>query len=552
MPTGDLFQQHAHGFLADYLEFYPTLGAGLGLHLYDGRAGEYSPAAIDAFLRSLGAWSRRFADLPPEARVGQAALDAALIEQAIARERFQWEVLREHERSPIAWSGALDLTTYLKRNYAPFPERLRALVSHLEEIPRVLDEMRGHLREPLPSPIVETAQDVFEGHLSFYSADLPQAVEAQTADAQDEPALRGRFESALAAAVEALTDTCAFLREAQARANGRFAIGEAAFREMLRTGEMVDLSLARLLTLGEAELSRLTEDLKATAARIDPGATPREVMARLSHDHPAEEALIPETRALLEGLRRFLIEHDIVSLPGDVRPIVEETPRFNRWAFAMMDTAGAFEEAATESYYYVTPPDPLWPAERRQEWLTKFDYATLKAVSIHEAYPGHFVHFMHVRRAPSMAAKVLTSYSFTEGWAHYAEEMMLEAGVDPTPQFRLAYLAEALVRQVRYLVAIRMHAEDLSLDAAARMFEQYAYMEPLTARKEAVRGTFDPGYLNYTLGKFMVRRLRDDYRAERGGAFSLREFHDRLIGLGAPPVPLARRALLERDSAAAL
>jgi uncharacterized protein (DUF885 family) len=553
MASDDLVQQHAHGFLADYLEFYPTLGAGLGLHLYDGRAGEYSPAAIDAFLRTLGSWSRRFAGLAPETRMGQAALDAALIEQAIARERFQWEVLREHERNPIAWSSTLDLTTYLKRNYAPFPERLRALVSHLEEIPRVLDEMRGHLREPLPVPIVETAQEVFEGHLSFYATDLPQAVSAQGAAMPGEPALRGRLDSALTAAVEALGETRAFLTEARSRANGRFAIGEAAFREMLATGEMVDLSLDRLLTLGEAELSLLTEDLKETAARIDPGATPREVMARVSHDHPAEEALIPETRALLEGLRQFLIDHDIVSLPGDVRPIVEETPRFNRWAFAMMDTAGPFEEVATESYYYVTPPDPAWPAQRRAEWLTKFDYATLKDVSIHEAYPGHFVHFaVGVRRAPSMAAKVLTSYSFIEGWAHYVEEMMLDAGVDPSPQFRLAYLAEALVRQVRYLVAIRMHAGDMTLEQAAQMFEQYAYMEPLTARKEAVRGTFDPGYLNYTLGKFMMRRLRDDYKAERGSAFRLREFHDRLIGLGAPPVPLARRALLRRDAGVVL
>jgi uncharacterized protein (DUF885 family) len=271
-------------------------------------------------------------------------------------------------------------------------------------------------------------------------------------------------------------------------------------------------------------------------------------MARVSGDHPGEEELISATRAILEDLRRFLIEREIVSLPGEVRPIVEETPAFNRWAFAMMDTAGAFEEVATESYYYITPPEPAWPSERRQEWLTKFDYATLKDVSIHEAYPGHFVHFMHLRTAPSMAAKVLTAYSFVEGWAHYTEEMMLEAGVDARPQFRMAYLAETLVRQVRYLAAIRMHTQGMDVDEAARLFEQHAYMEPLTARKEAVRGTFDPGYLNYTLGKFMMRRLRDDYRAEHGASFTLREFHDRLIGLGAPPVPLARRALLRRDS----
>jgi uncharacterized protein (DUF885 family) len=271
-------------------------------------------------------------------------------------------------------------------------------------------------------------------------------------------------------------------------------------------------------------------------------------MSRLGRNHPSEDRLIPDTQAMLDDLRTFLVEHAIVSVPPDTRPTVEETPAFNRWAFAMMDTAGPYEDVATESYYYVTPPDPAWPPERRAEWLTKFDYATLKDVSIHEAYPGHFIHFMHVRRAPSAAAKALLSYSFIEGWAHYAEEMMLEAGVDASPEFRLAYLAEALVRQVRYLVAIRMHAGDLSVDQAAQMFERHAFMEPLTARKEAVRGTFDPAYLNYTLGKYMVRRLRDDYRAERGAAFTLREFHDRLIGLGAPPLPLARRVLLAGDS----
>jgi uncharacterized protein (DUF885 family) len=541
MSTYDTLEYLARGFIADYLEFYPTLGAGLGLHLYDGRAGDYSQASIDAFLRTLADWERRFGALDPAARAGQAAVDAALIEQAIARERFTWDVWRQYRRDPVSWSHVLDLTTYLKRNYAPFQERLKALTSHLEDVPRVLGEMRGHLCEPLARPIVETAQEVFAGHLTFYRDDL-----ARHAGEITDGGLRERYEAARAAAIEALRRIGAYLEEAAARANNDFAIGEASFREMLRTGEMVETPLDRLLALGEAEMQRLTDDLTATAARIAPSAPPQEVMRRLGQDHPSEDRLIPEVRRMLENLRQFLIEREIVSLPGEIRPIVEETPAFNRWAFAMMDTAGTLEETATESYYYVTPPDPAWPPARREEWLTKFDYATLKTVSIHEAYPGHFVHFMHVRRAPSMPAKVLTAYSFIEGWAHYTEEMMLDAGVDPTPQFRLACLAEALVRQARYLAAIHMHAGDMTVDQAARLFEQRAFMEPLTARKEAVRGTFDPGYLNYTLGKFMVRRLRDDYRAKQGAAFSLREFHDRLIGLGAPPVPLARRALLQQ------
>lgn len=531
-----------HGFIADYLEFYPTLGAGLGLHLYDGRTGDFTPAAIDAWLRTLGAWERRLAAVDAAGLDPQGALDVALIRQAIAGERFRWDVLREHERNPLTASWPLDVTGYLKRNYAPLNERARALASHLEDVPQFLEAARGHLRDPLPLPIVETAREVFGGYIAFYTADLPSALNGLA----DGP-LRERCLEAAAAATAAVREHLAFLEQAAGRGTPAFAIGEAHFTEMLRTGEMVDIPLDRLLARGETELARLTDDLRATAARIDGAAGPRAVMARLGQHHPTAEALIPETRALLDGLRQFLIDRSIVTVPQDVRPLVEETPPFARWAFAMMDTAGAFEQVATESYYYVTPPEADWPPERKNEWLTKFDYATLKAVSIHEAYPGHFVHFMHVRQAPSVPAKVLTSYSFIEGWAHYCEEMMLEAGVDPDPRFRLAYLGEALVRVVRYLAAIRMHADGLPLDAAAKMFEEHAYMEPLTARKEAVRGTFDPGYLNYTLGKFLMRGLRDDYRAERGAAFTLREFHDRLIGLGAPPVPLARRALLQHD-----
>lgn len=537
------FERVAQGFLTDYFEFYPTTGAGLGLHAYDGRAGDYSRPALDAWLRTMDGWERRLLELPPGSLTGQAAHDAVLIAQAIAQERLRFQVLRDHQRNPVLWSFPLDVTTYLKRNYAPLPERLRSLTSHLEEIPRFLEEAREHLSEPLALPIVETALEIYGGYRSFYASDLARAA----AGGAGTP-LHDRFEMARTAAAAALGSFEAFLAGAKHRATGEFAIGEAGFAAMLRSGEMVDLPLDRLVALGEAELDRLTEEVREVAGRVAPGAHPREVMAMMSREHPTEEALIPETRAMLEDLRRFLIEEEIVTVPGDVRPLVEETPPFARWAFAMMDSAGPFEEAATESYYYVTPPEPGWPREQREEWLTKFDYATLKDVSIHEAYPGHFVHFLHVRRAPSMAAKVLTSYSFVEGWAHYCEEMMLDAGVDRSPKFHLAQLAEALVRQVRYLAAIRMHAGEMTVDQATGLFVDRAYMEPLTAGREAVRGTFDPGYLNYTLGKFLVRKLRDDYRTERGAAFSLREFHDRLIGLGAPPVPLARRALLARDS----
>ncbi len=544
--TGE-FERLTHSFVEDYLEFYPMAGAGLGLHAYDGRAGSYSRESIDGWMRGLGAWQRRLAALDASLLSPQEAHDAALIAGAIEHDIFGWETLREHEWNPISWSAIPDVTGYLKRDYAPLQERLRALASHLEEIPRALGEARSHLAGPLPAPVVEAAVEVYEGFDGFYGVDL-----GRHGARIDDPTLRSRFESAREAAHGALRAFSAFLDEARGRAKPEFAIGEAAFCGMLRTGEMVTAPLDRLLELGAEELAALSSDAEETAARVDPSAPIREVMASLGQDHPSAGSLVQETEAMLEGLRRFLLEREIVTLPGEVRPLVEETPAFLRWAFAMMDTAGPLETAATESYYYITPPEKEWPPEKRDEWLTKFDYATLKAVSIHEAYPGHFIHFMHVRGAPSLAAKVFTSYSFAEGWAHYCEEMMLEAGVDEDPRFRLAQIGEALVRLVRYVVAIRMHTGEMDLDAATRMFVERAFMEPLTARKEAIRGTFDPGYLNYTLGKFMVRKLRDDYRGERRTAFALRDFHDRLIGLGAPPVPLARRALLEHDTGLAL
>ncbi len=294
------------------------------------------------------------------------------------------------------------------------------------------------------------------------------------------------------------------------------------------------------------------EALRKVVREIDPAKSPAEVIRQMSQEHPSEQTLIEDTRRMLDDLRAFLVERNIVTIPTEVRPLVEETPPFARWAFAMMDTAGPFEEVATESFYYVTPPEPTWSPEQKEEWLTKFDYYTLKNVSIHEAYPGHYVHFLHLKAAPSRPARIFTSYSFVEGWAHYTEEMMVEQGIDPSPQFRLAQILDALVRNVRYLAAIRMHTGEITVDQATRMFREHAFMEELPARKEAVRGTFDPGYLNYTLGKLMVRKLRADYQTEQGANFSLRKFHDTLLALGAPPLPLARKALLVRADGALL
>lgn len=547
MPTD--VQRFLEEYTDAYLSFYPAFASSLGLHRYDGQVGDLSASAVASRVRALEEYARRLAALERARLAPQEELDLALVERSIRWELYEWTELRDHERSPLFYSSLLDVSNYIKRNYAPLGERVVALTAHLEGVPQVLRQARANLSAGrIPRPHLETALEVYRGYVSFYEEVLPAAL----ADLGDR-ALYEAFLRAREAAVAAGQRFLQWLQEdAAPQATADFALGERLFRRMLECGELVDLPLEVLLRVGEEELRQNTETLHRLAREIDPTASAAEVVRRISREHPTEQTLLQETRRILEDLRAFIVARDLVAVPTEVRPLVEETPPFARWAFAMMDTAGPFEEAASESFYYVTPPEPTWPPEQKEAWLSKFDYYTLKNTSIHEAYPGHYVHFLHLKRAHSRPARVFTTYAFVEGWAHYAEEMMAEEGVDPDPRFRLAQTLDALTRTVRYLVAVRMHAGGMDLDQAGRMFQKRAFMEELPARREAVRGAFDPGYLNYLLGKLMLRRLRADYRAEQGAAFSLRRFHDALLALGAPPVPLARRALLVRPDGALL
>jgi len=310
---------------------------------------------------------------------------------------------------------------------------------------------------------------------------------------------------------------------------------------------MVDLPTGRLLEIGRDDMAANAARLREAAAEVDSRSSVSDIIRRLSADHPSSSELIPAAARVLEELRAFVETRGLVTIPSDVRCRVEETPPFARWAFAMMDTAGPFE-TSTESFYYVTPPEPGWTPEQTEAWLSKFDYATLRDVGIHEVYPGHYVHFLHMKQVSSALRKVIGSYSFVEGWAHYCEEMLAEEYGAGDRRLRIAQLSEALLRNVRFIVSIQMHTRGMTVQDATRLFIDEAYMEALPAEKEAIRGTFDPGYLNYTLGKLMVRKLRDDVRAQRGAAFTLRAFHDDLLALGAPPVPLARRRLIGRSA----
>jgi len=456
-----------------------------------------------------------------------------------------WELSenRSFTRDPMGLMWPLEATAYMDRSYAPLEQRMASMANLMRAVPAYLDSARALLEPPFAKPVLHQAIEAYSGVASYYRGDVAEFAEANLGLTDGLDVIKAAEEAA-----EAIDDMVAYLRSHQSTANDDFAMGAERYATMLSLGEMVDIPLAQIEAAGESELRRHQASVREAAERIAPGKPLAEAIAVVTKDHPAADKLIDETREMLEEIRSFTIDHDIASVISDVRAQVRETPAFMRWAFAAMDGPGPFEEVATESFYYVTPVEKHWTPEQSEEWLSNFGYATLKIISIHEAYPGHYVHFLRHAKAPSAISKVFGAYSFWEGWAHYCEEMFLEAGYgDGDPKLQLAMAQEALVRVCRLLCSLRMHTQGQTLAESEKFFQEQAFMEELPAKTEAIRGTFDPGYLNYTLGKMLIYKLRTDWQAEQGAAYSLKAFHDDLISHGGPPVPLLRKHMLRHD-----
>jgi uncharacterized protein (DUF885 family) len=522
-------------------EFMPPLAASLGLHEYDGRTPDLSREAIQD---RVGAIDRALAELDaidsgeldPDTR-----LDYDLLRQGLSSERFRLAELREFAWNPVVVLFITDVMNYIKRDYAPVEQRVRSLVEYERGLPRMLEQVRLLMEPPLARPIIDVGVQMFSGQVNYLKHRLPATVAAEVQNT----ALLQDFNQANDQAVQAIEQFILWLKEQSLHAKEEFGIGRHLFERMLATNELVDLPLERVLEIGLENLEANRQLFIETARRIDPDKDVREVADLVAAHHPTPASLIPDTEAMLEEIRQFVIDRDLVTIPSDVRCKVQETPEFLRWGFAFMDSPGPFEQKATEAYYYVTPVEPHWSEKQTEEWLRRFNYPTLRDVSIHETYPGHYVHFLHASRVMSPVRKVYSSYSFVEGWAHYCEQMMVEQGYQAdTPHLRFAQLSEALLRNCRYVVSILMHTGRMDLRGATRFFMEHGFMEELPAYKEAVRGTFDPGYLNYTLGKLMILKLREDMKSMEGAGFNLKRFHDRMLALAYPPVPLIRKRLL--------
>ncbi|MDJ0960259.1 MAG: DUF885 domain-containing protein [Acidimicrobiia bacterium] len=514
----------------------PAWAVYLGKHEYDGLVPDWSADAVADVLSRLDALR---SDLEVVGDLtADDAIDRDLLAAQIDKTRFEWTNLRIAHRNPMPWIYHLDPDLYLRRSYADDATRAAATVRLLSAAGPLLATARIELDEDLDRTICEWGITAAEGLAEMIRGDVVEAF--QLAD-------DGELRSAAEAAADELVAFARWLESDRLSSAGeRFAIGADAMEELLRHSESIAMSLDELLAVGQADLERNLDAFRQTADEIDPGADPRAVYEEhVASVHAARGGLIPQTEAMLESIRAYLLEHDLITIPSEVRAKVAETPKHLRWAFAMMDTPGPYETAATDAYYFVTPDEPEWDDARAEEWLRTLNTFALEDISIHEAYPGHYVHFLHYASAPTEVARRLTSYAFTEGWAHYAEQMMWEAGYrSGDPRFRLAQLSEALVRNCRFVCAIRLHAHGMTVDEATQFFIDNAFYHEMPARKEAERGTFDPGYFSYTLGKLQILQLRDDCRKAWGEQFSLRRFHDQLLSRGAPPVETMRRVLL--------
>ena len=559
-PAVDSLAERA---IREHWEFLPTAGSRIGLHEYDGRLPDFSAGRIrrrvEELHQTLAQLSALPADPEPNGSTDRDArmdrLNRSLLDLFLRRELFNLEEMRTLETNPQRQVGYIGVGSYVQRDYAPLPDRLRSATAALRQVPDFLATLDSLTEPELGEPVRDMAVRAYRGMASFYETGLSDAAEQCAAVAPD---VAAEFNAAREAASAAVTE---FADRIQARRiRPEFAIGSQLYQRMLSVGEAVDTPLSDVLSIGQANLEQNLRRLDEAAAMVAPGKSVREAVAMVSASHPTAESLIPETRDMLEDIRQALIDHDIIGLPSEERCQVTETPSYMRYAFAAMDSPGGLEQVATEAFYYVTPVEPDWTPRQQEEWLSNFNYHTLKIISIHEVYPGHYVHNLHNRyghtqhgRELSLINRVATSYAFTEGWAHYTEEMMLETdyGRDNSALW-LTQLLEALVRNCRYLCSLGMHTQGMTLDEATKFFQAHAYMEEHPASQEAVRGTFDPGYLNYTLGKLMLLKLRQDWRRQEGSDYTLRRFHDAALSWGAPPVPLLRAAMLDADDGAIL
>jgi len=524
-------------FLSDYFEANPTFAVLQGKHEYDGKFPDWSDAGLQKEISRLKAERERAAGFKDSDLDDRQKFERNYLIAQIDKDIFWRETADQPHTNPYYYADPMDPDVYVSRPYAPLDVRLKAYTTYARNVPAALEQIKGNLKGPLAMNLIKIGRQTIGGLADFYKKDVPK-VFAGVTDQQ----LQSDFKVANDGAVKAVRDFDSWLGQQEKTSNNNFALGADKFRAMLKQTEGVDIDLAQLEEIGRKDLQRNLDAMKAECDKYAPGATLIDCSNKASA-HKAEGAdIVQAANAQLGDLRKFIQEKDILTIPGTEEAKVALAPPYKAWNFAYINIPGPYE-TNLPSVYYVSPPDPTWDKKKQEEYIP--GKGSLLFTSVHEVYPGHFVQFLHANRSKSKFGQVFVGYAFAEGWAHYCEEMMYDSGLgQDDPELHIGQLQEALLRDVRFLSAIGMHTKGMSVEESKKMFLEQGLRSEGEAEQQSNRGTFDPAYLNYTMGKLMIMKLRDDWCASRGGRSAWKQFHDAFLSYGGPPIPLVRKAMM--------
>ncbi|MFW2829069.1 DUF885 domain-containing protein [Sphingomonas sp. ID0503] len=545
VPAAALAAPNWQSFVDETLESFfriePSNAVNLGRHEFDGKLPDWSDAGLKAeiaFFKDVQAKAKTFDDrsLTPEQR-----LERDYLIVMMSGLQFWMEDADQPHTNPAYYLNWISPSIYATRPYAPPAERMKAMTIWADNVPAAIANIRRNLKTPMPVSFVDYGVSAYGGFAEYLSGPDARAPFAEVKDA----AAKAKFEASLTKAAAAFKGLSDWIESQRATANKTgFVLGADRFARMLKATELVDTPLDELERIGRADLARNQAALKDACAQYAPRQTIEACMAKVNADKP-QGGPVEGARAQLAGLKQFIIDRKLVTVPGTEEALVDEAPAYNRQNFAYIEIPGPYEKGLP-STYYIAPPDPSWSKEVQDGFVP--GKADLLFTSVHEVWPGHFLQFLHANRVKSKVGRVFVGYAYAEGWGHYTEEMMWEAGLDAgSPETHIGQLSNALLRNCRYLSAIGLHARGMTQEQSYDMFRTQCYQDEGNARQQAARGTYDPAYLNYTLGKLMIRKLREDWTASRGGQKAWRDFHDACLSFGGPPIPLVRQSMLGEE-----
>ncbi len=532
-------------FLGDYFTAHPDVAVAAGKHDFDGKLPDWSEDGLKKEVTRLKnerdkASAFKDADLDERQRFERDYLIAQ-----IDKDVFWRETADQPHLNPYFYADSIDPDVYISRPYAPVETRIKSYTAYAKNVPNALSQIKTNMKLPMAKNLIKIGSQTIGGLADFMSKDIVKVFEPVKDEASQKD-----FKEANDAAIKAVKEFDAWLKEQEKTGNDSFALGADKFKQMLKQTEGVDIDLAKLEEIAKADLQRNIDALKTECDKWAPGKTLAECMAKASADKAEGKDVVEAATKQLGDIRKYIQEKDIVTIPGTEEAKVAQAPPYKAWNFAYINIPGPYE-TGLPSVYYVSPPDPKWDKKKQDAYVP--GKGSLLFTSVHEVYPGHFVQFLHANRSKSKFGQVFVGYAFAEGWAHYCEEMMFDEGLtNNDPELHIGQLQEALLRNVRFISAIGLHTKGMTVDESKKMFIEQGFQDEANAEQQANRGTFDPAYLNYTMGKLMIRKLRDDWTASRGGKTAWKQFHDAFVSYGGPPIPLVRKAMLGADDKGSL